>query len=138
MSFNIDSIKWPENGHDANILLRTLFIEIIESVGMQFSSFQHDPRKIVKNYINRSMTSSQCREHEYLYKLELENGGFTRDFRNRKAVDIRIAMLLVHINEEDPEELGEQLSWFVELLGYRGENEEAIVDNIIDYFGKYI
>lgn len=113
MSFNIASIKWPENGRDANILLRKLFIKVLESVGMEFSSLGHNPQKIVENYINLSKTSFECIEYEKHYKHLLENEGFTRDFRNQKAIDLRIAAIMVHINEENLDNLGEQLSWFI-------------------------
>lgn len=138
MNFSIDLIKWPENGRDANILLKRLYARILNYIDIDFSGLQHDPREIAENYIAFSATAKECNNYENIYKSLLENEGFARNFRNNRAIEIRLAATLVHVDEDHPRNLGEELSWFIELLGYRGEDESVIVDMVIDHFDGFI
>lgn len=138
MTFSINSIKWPANGRDANILLKKLYLTILKDININFLDLQHDPREAVEKYIAFSATAEECSNYEITYKSLLDTEGFARDFRNQRSIEIRLAAILVHIDEDTPHNLGEELSWFIELLGYRGEDEAAMVDMVVDHFNGYI
>jgi hypothetical protein len=105
---------------------------------MDFSELKQDPREIVKKYIAFSATAKELNTCENIYKSLLVAEGFARDFRNHRAIEIRLATIVVSIDDDNPHNLGEQLSWFIELLGYRGEDEAAVVDIVIDHFDGHI
>jgi hypothetical protein len=138
MNLKLDSIKWPENHRDANILLKSLYIKILTNIDMDFSGLKQDPRELVEKYIAFSATAKELSACENIYKSLLVDEGFARDFRNHRAIEIRLATIVVSIDDDNPHNLGEQLSWFIELLGYRGEDEAAVVDIVIDHFDGHI
>lgn len=118
--------------------MKKLYIKILKDIDINFLGLQNDPREIVEKYIAVSATAKELSNYQNIYKSLLAAEGFARDFRNQRSIEIRLAAILVHIDEDNPDNLGEQLSWFIELLGYRGEDEAAIVDMVVEHFNGYI
>lgn len=132
--FTIASIVWPEQPKEALNLYRGFLLHVIDELGIKFAGELHNPIQTVHDAMNGSLSEGdQLAEVSYWWGV-VDSSGDIREFNDRDVLRARLAISLVSIRERDIFELGENLSWCLEILGFLGEDESKIIDMMKAYF----
>lgn len=132
MNKAIGSIAWPSDARDSIHLLQRFMLEVVERLGIAFDPLANDPRVIVRGILSGELGSAERRSAlAYWWSIVDEKG--IRDLQSRDALVARLAICLLSPSEDEAWNLSEQLSWFIEVLGFLG----ADVDNAIDAMEKH-
>lgn len=138
MSFAMGEIRWPKNGHDANVLLRGFMLKLLREIDYEFSSGLQDSISFLEQYVSGDVTAQQCSELASRWKGELVEEDSVRDFKSSRALQARLAESVLGIDEDNLEILADELSWFTELLQAGGQDFGVIGDMMCEYFGSYV
>ena len=132
MSKPIGSIVWPESACDSVRLLRMYMLAIVEQLPLTLGSRSADPEPIVEGLLDGKV-SEKDRQSALAgwWKIVEERG--IQNFKSSEALIGRLAICLLSPSEDQPSELGEQLSWFLEVLGFLGQD----VDKAIEVMGRH-
>lgn len=138
MSFAMGKIMWPENGHDASVLLRKFMLEALMAIEFRFAGHLQDPIEYLDGYVSGSVSPERCSELAVRWKGELAGEDGVRDFKSSIAIQARLAESVLGIDESNVEGLADELSWFTEILQSAGVNYKMVRGVMIDYFEPYL
>ncbi|MDR6856293.1 hypothetical protein [Variovorax guangxiensis] len=114
-------------------LLLLYMLKVIEQLGISFGSPSCDPIFIVKGLLVEKCSEADRRSAlTHWWSIVDERG--VRDFQGRDVLVARLAVCLLSPNEESTSEFGEQLSWFLEVLGFLGEDVDKAINVIEQHF----
>jgi hypothetical protein len=93
-------------------------VRVLETLGFSFGSPPNDPMVIVKGLLAHTVSDEDRRiALDYWWDIVYERG--IRDLQSRDALMARLAVSLLSPAEVNASpELGEHLSWFLEVLGF--------------------
>ena len=131
---NIGSIKWPSERRSAINLYLGFLIEVVETLGLKFSSSGPAPLATAKDYISGALSEKEYRVAANLWWGYLDGKDAVRDFQSEDALTARIAICLLSVTLDEKEELGEHLSWFFEMLEQLGFTLDKPIEMMGDYF----
>lgn len=134
MKVNINSIIWPADNtsalrHHVDFLVKTLTV-----LDIKFTDWKNDPLELAKGYLEGRVTSKQCRAEAITWWDFIDSRGAIREFKNTKILMARLALCLLSIDEEKSSDLGEYLSWFIEVLGFMGANTRMAINIMAEHF----
>lgn len=102
-------------------------ISVIEYLKISFGSSTHEPITIVKGLLSGKNAEDDRRFALAHWWSIIDEKGI-RNFESREALIARLAVCILAPKEEEISNLGEQLSWFLEVLGFLGADvDKAIV-----------
>ena len=138
MSFAMGKIVWPENGRDANLLLRKFMLEALLAIEFKFAGDLQDPIECLEGYVSGRFSSEHCSELAARWKSELSGEDRVRDFESSIAIQARLADSILGIDESNVDGLADELSWFTEILQSAGVNYRVVREIMIGYFDPYL
>ncbi|MFK7971545.1 MAG: hypothetical protein AB8F95_14335 [Bacteroidia bacterium] len=113
---NINDIKWPADKKDAVKHLVSFQLKVLERLEIDFGEYKHDPIFLVKSYIENEIIANDYGSQVDIWWGFLEKNDKLRDFQSRDALMARIAISLLSVKEEIVADIGDHLSWFLELI----------------------
>jgi hypothetical protein len=129
----IGLIVWPEHAYDSIRLLRAYMLAITEQLPLTFGSRAADPILIVRGLLDG--TSSEKDRQSALaewWKIVDERG--IQNFKSSEALIARLAICLLYPSEDKTSDLGEQLSWFLEVLGFLKQDVDKAIKVMKQHF----
>lgn len=139
MSFAYGEIVWPEDGREANILLRSFMLKALRAIGYKFPEVLPDPMSLADKYVSCEIVQLECTELAAEWRGQIAGVAGVRDFHSKDALSARLAMLLLSIDESDDQEMmSEKLSWFMEFLQCGGENYKSADEILVKHFIRYV
>lgn len=132
MNKSIGSIAWPPNPRDSAQLFLRYMLRVLEELSISFSPPSNDPMSIVTGVLaERLSEGDRLRALAYWWNVVDARG--IRNFEDKNALLARLAVCLLSSDEAEVSNFGEQLSWFLEVLGFFG----ADVDRAISIMEKH-
>ncbi|MCK9796797.1 hypothetical protein M1B34_03310 [Pseudomonas sp. MAFF 302030] len=132
--FNIGSIIRPTEKSDALKHQLGFLIKVLETLDIKFSGCENDPSYLVKKYIGGEIPIEECKAEASGWWAKIDEKGAIREFKDREVLIARLAICLLSNDEDDISILGDNLSWFFEVLGFLGVDMTKPVEMMIEYF----
>ena len=133
MSKPIGAIVWPSNPSDSVSLLLKYMVRVLETVGFSFAAPLHDPIILVKRSLAKTASDEERRSAlTYWWNVVEEKG--IRNFESRDALIARLAVSLLSPTEAQASEFGDQLSWFLEVLGFLELDVDKAISIMEEHF----
>lgn len=124
---------WPENSEKARQLLSTYMVKVVGCLGISFDASPCDPVSVVNALLSGGMSDDDVRTAlDYWWSQVDEHG--VRNFEKREALIARLAIYLLSSSQQESRDLGDQLSWFMEVLGFLGMDVGKSIDIMEKYF----
>lgn len=133
MSKPIGSIVWPERAYDSVRHLRAYMLAIVEQLPLTFGSRAADPVLIVKGLLDGTVLEKE-RQSALADWWKIVDARGIQNFKSREALIGRLAICLLYPSEDKPSELGDQLSWFLEVLGFLGQDVDKAIEVMERHF----
>lgn len=130
----IGSIIWPEDGVKAVDLYLSFLVQVIETLGIQFSGDLGDPVSLVKSFISGKASDFDRTRLLDSWWGYIDNKEAIRNFHEHDVVMARLAICLLSVPKCNGTELGENLSWFFEVLGFLGVDLSKAIQMMQTYF----
>lgn len=127
MNKPISAISWPSERGNAVKELQCYMLTIVDELGIDFGTSTDSPIALVNRLINGSSTESE-RQTALAHWWGLIDEKGIRDFSGKDVLIARLAVSLSSPTAGDALDLGEQLSWFLELLGFLGLDVDKAID----------
>lgn len=132
--FTIGSIQWPKDTSSAIHLYLNFLLLVLETLKIDFSGYNTDPVQITKLFLD-DLTSEDERRHALEAWWDyIDSQGAIREFQDKNILMGRLAICLLSVTEKDVNQLGEHLSWFLEVLGFLGADTKKAIQMMIVYF----
>ena len=129
---SIGKINWPKDKKEAvNLYLRFL-IKIAKAEGITFE--ENNPIVDAANYIDGNMSASDYLSKRDYWWAVIDSNDWGREFSNPDALKARYALSLLSVTEDQYGDLGEHLSWFIELVEYTSIDVDKVIDELFHYF----
>ncbi|WPH17802.1 hypothetical protein [Variovorax paradoxus] len=123
----ISAISWPpERGNAVNELQRYM-LAVVDQLGIEFETSTDSPVALVNQIIDGSATESERQTALADWWGLIDEKGI-RDLSSRDLLIARLAVSLLSPTAVDSHNLGEQLSWFLEVLGFLGLDVDKAID----------
>jgi len=132
----INAISWPTERIDSVKLLQHYMLAVASPLGLDFGKSTVSPLFIVNGLINGVCSESERRSALSHWWRVIDEIGI-RDFSDRSVLIARLAVSLLSPTQEDDLDLGEQLSWFLEILGFLGLNVDQAIERMQIHFEFY-
>lgn len=133
MNKSIAAIAWPANASEAVSLFLRYMSTVIEQLDISFGSSMHDPMVVVKASLAGKHSEVE-RSSNLAYWWSVVDDCGIRNFESKDALIARLAVCLLSPNEEKMFDMGEQLSWFLEVLGMLGADVDIAIDVMKRHF----
>lgn len=127
----ISHIVWPESRKDSTRLLLSYMTSVLSEIGIRFPNDLHNPVNLSSN---SDVGAELCRDSELHYWWGIVDAEGVRNFQSELALTARLAICMLSVREDDALPLGEQLSWFIEVLGLGGKGQAVAVKMLPVFF----
>lgn len=107
-------------------------VKVVELLGISFDESPYEPVSIVKKGISGELSDEDGRAALAYWWSIVDQCG-VRNFESKMVLTARLAICLLSSSQQEAWGLGDQLSWFLEVLGFIG----ADVDKAIDVMEKH-
>ncbi len=134
MTFSIGSIIWPNDSTAAIHLYLGFQVKVLDALNINFRSFMNDPLALTKEYLKGDLSNEELDAAAAAWWSYLDKTGSVQNFVDRNALMARLAICLLSVKEKDVPELGEHLSWFLEVLGFLGTDLDEAIKIMETYF----
>lgn len=138
MNFTISSIDWPADAGDATRLYLGYVIQTLETLCITFPGGARDPVNMAKAYMDGTLSSEACQAESITGWKTIDAQEATREFRDPRVLLARLAICLLSIKEDGTSNLGEDLSWFIEVLDLMNADTDKAVEIMVAYFDPHI
>lgn len=130
---SIGSISWPTDRGAAVKILQQYMLNVVNNINIDFNEAGNSPILVLQRLIDgEASEDDRISALDFWWNLVGELG--IRNFSEEKALVARLAISLLTPNEGDDLDLGEQLSWFIELLGFLNADVESAINIMRDSF----
>lgn len=129
---SISEISWPTRPEDAIRLLRRYMLEVLAGE----AAFRESDVGLLD--LLRALISGEVSEDERHRKLadywSAVDAVGIRDMTDKRALRARLAICILYPSAENISEIGEQLSWFIEVVGFQGGGAARAVELLGEFF----
>jgi hypothetical protein len=111
-------------------------VEVVESLGISFGTSHYEPVSIVNRLLSGGASDEGRAATAYWWSRVDQYG--IRNFESTEALIARLAICLLSPSQQETWDLGDQLSWFLEVLGFLGEDVDksiAIMEKHFEFIG---
>jgi hypothetical protein len=119
---SIGNIVWPKDASKAVAKYLKFCLLVLEKFNIEFPRNELDPILITQAYIDGAHNDIERRAVANAWWSIIDESGAIRDLKSRDALIARFAIALLTPTEADANELGDHLSWFLELVYFFGED----------------
>lgn len=132
--YSINSIVRPAG--DTNALKHQLgfFVSVLDALEIYFPDDENDPRRLIKDYVDDSIPIEKLADNAAAWWSIIDDREAVREFRDHKILMARLAICLLYWDETKRSDLGDNLSWFLELLHALNVDRKIPTDMMIKYF----
>lgn len=134
--FAIGSIKWPEDNSSALRLYLEFLMLVSQNLGIDYFGHPNDPVRITRQFLDGELPEEERAKAAAVWWDYVDSREAIRNFKDRDILMARLAICFLTINEKDGERLGENLSWFIEVLGFLGEDVDTAINLMETYFNQ--
>jgi len=132
--FTIGSIEWPRDTYLAIRLYLGYILLVIDTLGVDFSGYKNDPVHITKLFLDGRASEFDRESAARVWWDYIDSQEAVRDFQCKEVLMGRLAICMLSVTEKDSGQLGDSLSWFLEVLGFLGEDVDRAVAVLEEYF----
>lgn len=132
--FSIDLIEWPKSANSAIHFYLGFLVWVLDALKINFSAYENDPICTTKLFLDGVVSNDERLQESKLWWDYIDSREAMRDFQDKEILMARLAICLLSFTEKDVEYLGENLSWFLEVLGFLGENVDKAIEMMEVYF----
>lgn len=132
--YSINSIVRPTDDIDAFKHQLGFFVSVLEALGISFPDGENNPLQLIKDYIEDSIPVEKLTANAPAWWSIIDTPAAVRDFRERNVLMARLAICLLYYDETNSSELGDNLSWFFEVLEFLEVDTKIPNDMMIKYF----
>ena len=129
----ISAISWPLERSDSVRLLQHYMLAVADQLEIDFGRSSDSPIALVKRLIAGTSTESE-RQAALTHWWGLIDEKGIRDFSSKDVLSARLVVSLLSPTANDALDLGEQLSWFLEVLGFLGLDVDKAIDPMQAHF----
>lgn len=126
MNKSISSIAWPADPHDSMQLFVRYMLGAVEQLGISFGYSADSPVSIAKGLLAKRLSESD-RLGALAYWWDVVDKKGIQNFEDKDVLLARLAICLLSPNESEASNFGEQLSWFLEVLGFFGADVDKAI-----------
>lgn len=134
MMFTIGSIQWPKNSSSAIRWYLRYLLQVLDALKINFSEYPNDPIHITTLFLKDMFSEEERRHATKMWWNYIDNLEALREFQDKDILMGRLAICLLTVSEKDIDQLGENLSWFLEVLGLLGQDVDKAVAMMEVYF----
>ena len=130
---NIASIAWPTHPEVACRYYLGFAIQVMQELGIAFPTTRQDPVAIAKGYVAGSLSPEVCKTEAAAWWAYLESRGALVAPANKDEQLARLALCLLVTSDPLPE-LGDLVSWLIEVIGLMGYPSQKLIRMMNAYF----
>lgn len=130
---SIGSISWPKDAGESVRLLLLYMSNVVWHLGISFGTSAFDPMTIVKRFLAGEHVEEDRRAALAHWWSIVDKEGI-RDLQGRGVLIARLAICLLSPSPNESWDFGEQLSWFLEVLGFLGADIDGAIDAMEAHF----
>lgn len=131
---NIDSIIWPTDKEEAIRLYLDYLLKVINAAQLGFSPDRVNPISTAKEYMSGAISETEYKNAAKVWWDYLDATSSVRDLHNHDALMARIAIALLSVGADEADNLGEHLSWFLELMQFLGVDLTMPLSFLTEHF----
>jgi len=134
MNFTIDSIGWPNDRREAVHWYLGFLVAAIDTLEPSLRMAIQEPLRLVKGELDGTISERERVARAAEWWDFLEAHGELRSSKNREILIARLAICLLAVSESGADNLGEELSWFLEIFISLGGSAEVVLKLMPKYF----
>jgi hypothetical protein len=131
---NVESIKWPEDAVAACKLYLSFAIDVVESMEFSFPELAPNPLLAAKAYLDGKMPEEEYQLQSTPWWEYLDSSGAIREMRDPSALAARLAICLLSVTPDQVNQLGDHLSWFLDVLRFLGSDLSMPLQKMKEHF----
>lgn len=132
--FNIGSIIRATESSAALKHQLGFLIKVLEELEIKFSDCEQDPLRLAKAYVAGEIPVERCKAQAAVWWAKIDEQGALRELKDREVLKARLAICLLANDEDDISVLGDNLSWFLEVLGFLNVEPMKPIAMMREYF----
>ncbi|MDT9646031.1 MULTISPECIES: hypothetical protein [Pseudomonas] len=132
--FNIGSIIRATESSAALKHQLGFLIKVLQELEIKFSDCEQDPLRLAKAYVAGEIPIERCKAQAAVWWAKIDEQGAVRELRDREVLKARLAICLLANDEDDLSVLGDNLSWFLEVLGFLNVEPMKPIAMMREYF----
>jgi hypothetical protein len=132
--YSINSIIRPAGDSNALEHQLTFFVSVLDALDIHFSNPENDPMRLVRDYIENKIPVETLTAKASIWWSIIDDSAAMREFRDRNILMARLAICLLYWDETKCSDLGDNLSWFLELLHALNVDRKIPTEMMMKYF----
>lgn len=133
MSKNISSIVWPENPNEAIKQYIHFMVKVCAHFKIEFITTDKNPLKLASSLLAGEISFDVLNDANVFW-WDIVDGKGIRNFSDKDILNARIAICILSVNEKSFPELGQHLSWFIEVIGFSGFDGNELINLYCNFF----
>ena len=132
--YNVGAIIRPSDNREALKQQIGFMVKVLDALDIKFSECENDPLRHAKDYVDGRIPIETCKAEAAVWWEKIDEKGAIRLFQDRDVLLARLAICLLSNDENDTSVMGDNLSWFFEVLGFLKVNMRMPMSMMIEYF----
>jgi hypothetical protein len=133
MNKSIEEIIWPNDLMQALGLYLQFVLQTLDSLNISFDEQDHNPVQLAKSYLVGDVAETSIASATEVWWTYIDDHQWVREFSDPRALKARLALCLLVIKSEAPE-LGQTLSWFIEILEFLKIDSTPVLARMYKHF----
>jgi hypothetical protein len=132
--YNVGAIIRPSDNREALKQQIGFLVKVLDALDIKFSDCENDPLRLAEDYVDGRIPIEACRAEAAVWWEKIDETGAIRLFQDRDVLLARLAICLLSNDENDTSVMGDNLSWFFEVLGFLKVDMTMPISMMIEYF----
>ncbi|MBH3409162.1 hypothetical protein I5P86_29285 [Pseudomonas glycinae] len=132
--YNVGAIIRPADKSEALKQQIGFLIKVLNALDIKFSDCENDPLRLAKDYVDGRIPIQTCKAEASVWWAKIDEKGAIRNFQDRDVLLARLAICLLSNDEDDTSVMGDNLSWFFEVLGFLKVDMKTPIEMMIEHF----
>ncbi|MGY2442977.1 hypothetical protein [Pseudomonas sp. SDO52101_S400] len=132
--YNVGAIVRPADSSEALKQQVGFLIKVLDALDITFSDCENDPLLLAKDYVDGRIPIESCKVEASVWWDKIDEDGAIRNLQDREVLLARLAICLLSNDEDDISVMGDNLSWFFEVLGFLKVDMKTPIKMMIEYF----
>lgn len=129
----IGLIDWPLENKEKRRLFLDYQIKVFDKLNIRFDGYEKNPIEVAKFYIDDKISNSEYNENVDYWWGIIDGANAIRNFSDKDILKARLA-LCVLIKDDFLSQIGENLSWFLELINFLGHDLDTPIEIMRNHF----
>ena len=129
----IGLIDWPLVNKDKRKLFLDYQIKIFDKLNINFNGYEKNPIEVAKLYIEDKVSNEAYNKNvDYWWEI-IDKANAIRNFSDKDILMARVALCIL-IKDDFLLQIGENLSWFLELINFLGYDLDLPIEIMRNHF----